>query len=296
MIISTGICQRYVQDEYSMAAMAFDIAVRKALATGAKFGYLAGLANFSWPDPLKSNKTVDGEQKLGGLVRSCIAIYDCATSYGVPIIASRSNLKNDHYAGGIKYSIPPTILVTIMGKSTKKIGPEFKNPGDLIYVLGTTRNELGGSEFYRLFGGVGNDHPQIYPDEHLPLYKAISAAIEEGLVLSAHTVSDGGLAVAFAKCALGNSFGAELDLDRISKTTEDQTTLMFSESAGRLIVSVKLEDAEKFENIMKGTNCVKAGRVRGDKRFLIKCDQDSVINESIEDIKTSYLKGVKIAQ
>jgi phosphoribosylformylglycinamidine synthase len=298
LVIAHGICPRYSQDGYAMAAMAFDEAVRNAIAVGAKFGYLACLDNFSWPDPVKSEKTPDGEQKLGTLVRSCIAIYDCATSYGIPIISGKDSMKNDYYSGGRKYSILPTLLMTVIGKIDNiklSRSSEFKTPGDFIYVLGTSRGELGGSEFYKLFGAVGNDPPRLYPDEHIPLYKALSRAIEEGLVASAHDVSDGGLAVAFAESAIGLGYGAELDLDQVPAATEREDAVLFCESPGRFVVSVPPESAEKFEKMMDGTVCRKAGRVRGDKRFLVKRGEQIIINDSIEDLKEAYNKGVKIA-
>ena len=201
LVISHGICPRYAQDGYVMAQLAFDEAVRNAIAAGAMFGYLACLDNFCWPDPIKSAKTPDGEHKLGTLVRSCIAFYECATGYNIPIISGKDSMKNDYYSGHAKYSILPTLLVTVVGKMSsihRAMSSEMKKPGDMIYVLGTTHDELGGSEFYKLFGAIGNDPPQLRPDEHIPIYKALSQAISEGVVASAHDVSEGGLAVAFA--------------------------------------------------------------------------------------------------
>ena len=298
LVISHGICPKYVQDGYSMAAVAFDEAVRNAIAAGAKFGYLACLDNFCWPDPVKSERTPDGEHKLGTLVRSCIALYDCATGYGVPLISGKDSMKNDYYSGERKYSIPPTLLVTVVGKIAsihRAVSTEFKRPGDYIYVLGTTREELGGSDFYRLFGGIGNNPPKLYPDEHIPLYKALSAAMEEGLVASAHDISDGGIAVAFAESALGFGLGAELDLAQMACKTEDKPAMLFSESAGRFIVSVSPENIERFEKAMKGTVCRKAGRVRGDKRLILKHGDEILINDGIAEVRASYFKGVDIA-
>jgi len=272
--------------------------VRNAIAAGAKFGYLSCLDNFSWPDPVKSAKTPDGEQKLGALVRSCIALYDCATAYNIPIISGKDSMKNDYYSGQRKYSILPTLLVTVVGKigNIKNArSTEFKKPGDIIYVLGTSRGELGGSEFNKLFGAVGNDPPQLHPEEHIPLYRSLSSAIEEGLVASAHDVSDGGMAVAFAESALGFGLGAELDLSLVAATTEREDALLFCESPGRFIVSVSPENADRFDKLMEGTVYRKAGRVRGDKRFLIKRGENIVVNDSIEDVKKDYNKGVGIA-
>ncbi len=295
LVISHGICPRYVQDGYAMASLAFDEAVRNAIAAGARFGYLACLDNFSWPDPVVSEKTPDGEQKLGSLVRSCIALYDCATAYGVPIISGKDSMKNDYYDGKNKYSIPPTLLVTVVGKIdhiSNSMSSEFRDAGDYLYVVGTTHDELGGSEFYRLFNGIGNNPPVLRQDEHIPVYRAHSDAIAEGAVVSAHDISDGGIAVAFAESALGRLVGAELDLGSISRTTEDPDALLFSESPGRFVVSVHPDRIARFEEIMKGLPCSRAGRVRGDHRFIIRKEDRLLINEEIEKIKQSYERGV----
>ncbi len=295
VVIAHGICPKYVQDGYVMAAMAFDEAVRNAVAAGAKFGYLAALDNFSWPDPIASEKNPDGEQKLGNLVRACLALYDCATNYGIPFISGKDSMKNDFYDGEKKYSIPPTLLVSVVGKMDNiqhALSSEFKRPGDMIYVIGTTRGEMGGSEYYSLFNGVGNNHPKLHPDEHVVSYRKLSDAIDEGLVESAHDVSDGGLAVSFAECALATDLGAEIDLSAIPAATTNETALLFSESPGRFIVSVKGENVEKFEFRMKEAVFARAGRVRGDKRLIIKRDERQIVNMPIEDAKTAYEKGI----
>ncbi len=295
LVISHGICPRYVQDGYAMATMAFDEALRNAIAAGAKLGYMACLDNFSWPDPVQSAKTPDGEQKLGTLVRACLGLYDCATHCNIPIISGKDSMKNDYYSENKKYSIPPTLLVTMVGKMNsikKAMSSEFKLSGDQVYVLGTTKDELGGSELYKLFGGVGNNPPKVDWDENLPLYKALSAAIEEGVVASVHDVSDGGLAVAFAESALGIGVGADLDISQIPAKTDNTEALLFAESAGRFIVSVHPEDVSKFEKIMKGTVFRKAGHIRGDKRFIIRRGDEFLVNEPIDKIKEAYWKGV----
>ncbi len=295
LVISHGICPRYVQDGYVMATLAFDEAIRNAIAVGARFGYLACLDNFSWPDPVQSAKTPDGEQKLGSLVRACLGMYDCATNYNVPIISGKDSMKNDYYSGSQKYSIPPTLLVTVVGKIddiSKAMSSEFKNPGDLIYVVGTTKDELGGSEYYRLYGAVGNNPPELDFDEHSAVYKALSGAIEDRLLSSVHDISDGGLAVAFSESALGIGFGAEMDLELVPTKTKRIESLMFSESSGRFVVSVPPEKVSKFEYAMSGCPVAKVGRVRGDKRFIIKRNDEVLINEPIENIKKAFNSGV----
>ncbi len=297
IVISHGICPQFIQDSYAMASLAFDEAVRNAVAVGGRAGYLACLDNFSWPDPIKSQKTPDGEYKLGQLVRACIALYDCAIAYGVPLISGKDSMKNDYYDGEKKYSIPPTLLVTVVGKIDnieRAVSSEFKKSGDYIYVLGKTREEMGGSAFYRLFGGIGNKPPKVRPEEHVPLYRALTTAISEGLVESAHDVSEGGIAVAFAESAIGTSVGAEIDVALIPAGTQNENALAFSESPGRFIVSVKPENIEKFEFTMKGQPFAKAGRVRGDRRVIIKRGDFSIINEPVEDLKNAFNKGTGV--
>jgi phosphoribosylformylglycinamidine synthase II len=295
LVVAHGICPRYVQDGYAMACLAFDEAVRNALCVGARFGYMAALDNFSWPDPIKSAKTPDGEQKLGALVRACLGLYDCSTGYSIPFISGKDSMKNDYYDGEHKYSIPPTLLVSMVGKIDdirKAVSSEFKTPGAYVYILGITRDELGGSEFFKLFGGIGNIPPQLHQEETIPLYKAFSSAMGEGLVDSAHDVSDGGIAACFAECALGLSMGAELDLNFIKAETDKLESLLFSESAGRFIVTVTPEKVERFEKALAGTLFAKAGRVRGDKRFIIRKGPQDLINESVEEMREAYNKGI----
>ncbi len=297
IVVSHGICPKFVQDAYAMASLAFDEAVRNAVAVGGRFGYFACLDNFSWPDPIKSKKTPDGEYKLGQLVRACIALYDCATSYGVPLISGKDSMKNDYYDGENKYSIPPTLLVTVVGKIDdikKAVSSDFKKPGDLIYIVGKTREEMGGSDFYRLFGGMGNNPPQVRPEEHIPVYKKLSQAMEEGIIESAHDISDGGLAVCFAESAIGGTLGAEIDLAKIAATTKNDKALLFSESPGRFVVSVKPENADKFKFIMKDLPAALAGRVRGDRRLIIKREEKMIINEEIEKLKEAYETGTGV--
>jgi phosphoribosylformylglycinamidine synthase len=277
-----------------MASLAFDEAVRNAMATGAKFGYLACLDNFSWPDPVRSEKTPDGEYKLAHLVRACLAFYDCATAYSIPIISGKDSMKNDYYSGDRKYSIPPTLLVTIVGKIddiSKSVSTEFKASGDAVYVLGKTRDELGGSEYYKFFNGVGDNPPKVRPEEHTPIYKALERAIGDGLVSSAHDCSDGGLAVAFAESAIGSGVGSDLDLSLIIRDTEKEDALLFGESPGRFVVSVKEENIKRFEEIFSGCLFAKVGRVRGDHRVIIRRGDKLLVNEQVEDLKVLWNNG-----
>ena len=150
-----------------MAACAIDEAVRNAVAVGAPLDRLAGLDNFCWCDPVRSEKTPDGEYKLAQLVRANEALYDLTTAYGVPCISGKDSMKNDYQIGDVRISIPPTLLFSTLGKMEdvrKAVTMDVKKPGDLVYVLGKTFRELGGSEWYALHGAIGNGVPKVNAD------------------------------------------------------------------------------------------------------------------------------------
>ena len=148
IVIANGICPRYSDiDAYHMAAAAIDEAVRNAIAVGTPLDRLAGLDNFCWCDPVRSEKTPDGEYKLAQLVRANQALYDITTAYGVPCISGKDSMKNDYQIGSVRISIPPTLLFSTLGKMEdvrKAVTMDVKKPGDLVYVLGKTFPELGG--------------------------------------------------------------------------------------------------------------------------------------------------------
>ena len=215
-------------------------------------------------------------------------MYDYSTSYGVPIISGKDSMKNDYYVNNEKYSILPTLLVTVVGKIddvNKAISADFKQSGDYIYIIGHTKDELGGSEYHKLFGGVGDKNPKVNPDETVPIYKKFSMAAEEGLMKSAHDVSDGGLAAALAECSIGGNTGITVDLDFVPRDNEGEDVILFSESAGRFVVSVSEYKTKEFEKLMIGVPFARIGKVRGDKRFIIKKGEYSLINEDVNELR-----------
>ncbi|MEM4195283.1 MAG: phosphoribosylformylglycinamidine synthase subunit PurL [Candidatus Anstonellales archaeon] len=280
VVIGHGICPKYIQDPYDMAAMAFDEAVRNVVCAGSY--PIAALDNFCWPNPLED------EEKLGALVRANKALYDAAVEFGVPFISGKDSMKNDFVdRNGVKHSINPTILITaigIMDDASKAIGSDFKEAGDLIYVTGITKDELGGSELYKLFGIVGNKNPKVNFSLNKKTYKAIHNACVRELLRSMHDVSDGGLAIALAECAIAGGIGIDVDVSRVENETDKLEALLFSESAGRVVFSIHPEDKEEVEKLLGSIPYALIGRVRGDSRFVIRAWGRQVLNEDIEKL------------
>ncbi len=266
LVVSCGICPRYGDiDTYAMAACAVDEAVRNAVAVGADPEHLCGLDNFCWPDPELSEKTPDGDHKLAQLVRCCRALYDVCTAYRLPCVSGKDSMKNDYLIGGRRISIPPTLLYSVAGRIDdvrRAQTMDFKAAGDLIYVLGLTRGELGASEYFARHGAVGNRVPQVDTAANHRLYGALHRAISAGIVRSCHDCSDGGLGVALAESAFAGGLGCRLDLRLVPREgLERDDFLLFSESAGRFVASVAPGDAPAFERELAGCTLALVGEV-----------------------------------
>jgi phosphoribosylformylglycinamidine synthase II len=259
IILAEGINPFYSDlDTYPMMASVIDEAVRRVISVGGSLDQIAGLDNFCWPDPVLSEKTPDGLYKMAQLVRANKALYDVTTSYKVPAISGKDSMKNDSVRGGRKISIPPTVLFSTIGKMEdigRAVTMYFKKSGDSIYVVGLTKNELGGSEFFRVLAreqgtpaSCGGQVPQLDIPGALALYRSMSEATSRGLLHSSHTPTLGGLAVAFALPAIGGCLGAEIDLSLLccEGTLEDDAKL-FSESNSRFVITCAPQDDAAVE-------------------------------------------------
>ncbi len=266
IILSGGILPRYSDiDTYHMVASIIDLAIRRIIAVGGKLGHIAGLDNFCWPDPVQSPKTPDGEYKLAQLVRANQALYDYTKAFLVPCISGKDSMKNDSTRGGKKISIPPTVLFSAIARMddiAKAVTLDAKFAGDLVYVIGNTADELGGSEYFAMLDATGNNVPKVDAEYAQAVYRAVSAVTEAELADSLHTPALGGLAAGFAKVAMGGRLGLEIDLAKIphqGNLTPEQ--LLFSESNSRFIMTVKPENAARVEELLKGIPFAQVGKV-----------------------------------
>ncbi len=294
LVVSHGICPRYSDiDTYHMVSCVVDEAVRNAIAVGGSLDLMAGLDNFCWCDPVQSEKTPDGHYKLAQLVRANQALYDICTFYGVPCISGKDSMKNDATIGGIKISIPPTLLFSVISRMDdvrKAVTMDAKRPGDLVYVLGMTYPELGASEYFLSKGAVGNSVPRVRLKEARRQYEALSRAIGQGLVASCHDCSDGGLGVALAETAFSGSLGMHVDLDAIPQDgIERMDYLLFSETPSRFVITVKEEAREGFEKIMKGTTFACVGKTTEEPRLKFETRGKTALDEPLDDLKQAWL-------
>ena len=298
-VISNGIAPRYSDiDAYAMAAAAVDEALRNAVCVGVDLDMIAGLDNFCWPDPVESSKTPDGRYKLAQLVRANRAIDDVCRAYRLPCISGKDSMKNDAILDGKKISVPPTILFSLIGNHPdvrKAVSSDFKSPGDAIYLLGQTHQELGASELSYMMreegrGGIGGAVPNIDAERNLALYRALCSAMGDGLVASAHDCSEGGLAVALSECCFGADSGASVSIDGLWSACEHLDTwgALFGESLGRIIVSIRPDDCEAFEESMSGNPCQLLGAVvQGDAITVSRNSEDALV-ASLSSLRNAW--------
>jgi phosphoribosylformylglycinamidine synthase len=298
-VVSNGICPRYGDiDTYHMVACAIDEATRNNVAVGGNPDRIAGLDNFCWPDPVQSEKTPDGEYKLAQLVRANQALYDYCKAFGLPLISGKDSMKNDTLIGGTKISIPPTILFSALGRINdvrRAITMDAKKPGDLVYILGVTLEELGGSEYYASKGFVGNQVPRVDAQKARLLYRKLYKAIQKGLIRSCHDCSDGGLGIALAETAFAGCFGMEIDLKRVPYTgSKRNDLLLFSESQSRFVVTLDPSKKKAFETVFNDAIYGEIGIVLEGKVFRIMgLEGKKIVEANIDDLKEAWQKPLR---
>ena len=299
LVVSNGIAPRYSDiDAYAMAAASVDEALRNAVCVGVDLDLISGLDNFCWPDPIESAKTPDGKYKLAQLVRANRALDDVCRAYRLPCISGKDSMKNDSMLGGEKISVPPTLLFSLLGNHhdvRKAVSSDFKKPGDAIFLIGQTHQELGASELSYMLrddgaGGIGGTVPEIDPERNMTAYRALTAAMSRELVASAHDCSDGGLAVALAECCFGSDSGAKLDITPIWSDCDHLDTwgALFGESLGRILVSTSPDDRKAFEKSMEGITCHYIGDVSSDDGISFSRHGDVILSASMRELRESW--------
>ncbi|UCF30068.1 MAG: phosphoribosylformylglycinamidine synthase subunit PurS [bacterium] len=293
VVVANGIVPRYSDiDTYHMAACAVDEALRNYVSVGGDPDWAAALDNFCWCDPVASEKTPDGPFKLAQLVRANRGLYDAVTSYRVPLISGKDSMKNDYIMGDIKISIPPTLLVSVIGRMEdvrSAVTMDLKRPGNVLYLLGETADELGGSEYYAHFGHIGANVPQVDFTRARERYLRLHRAVVEGLVASCHDCSDGGVAVALAEMAFSGGVGLEVDLQALPTTGELRADrVLFSESASRLLVEVAPGKAGRFEKVMGSTVWARIGVCTADERLSVRSGKGLILSLALDRMRDAW--------
>lgn len=262
--LSVGLCPQYGDiDPYAMAWAAVDEAVRNVVAVGTDPATIAILDNFSWGN-------TNLPDRLGSLVRAAQGCYDAAVAYGLPYISGKDSLNNEYLgADGQRHAIPGTLVISAIGivpDISQTVTSDLKQSGNLLYLIGTTGDERGGSHYHLLHNVEGGSVPQPKPDA-ISLHGQVHQAVRQGIVRACHDISEGGLAVTLAEMCIAGGLGAAIDAD---------PTTLFSESLSRYVVEVTPTGASLLEALSVPVQ--RLGEVTEDTQLLINSGGRTLID------------------
>ncbi|MGD8506324.1 MAG: phosphoribosylformylglycinamidine synthase subunit PurL [Candidatus Bathyarchaeota archaeon] len=282
IVISCGMNPNYGRiDPYWMAASSIDEAVRNNTAVGGR--RIALLDNFTWGNPEKPDR-------MSALVRACQACYKFAKGFGAPFISGKDSLYNESPSG----PVTPTLLITAVGvipDVRRTVSMDVKQSGNMVYIVGQTYPELGGSEYYKLRGFLGKNVPEVRVSQASKIVNSIVKAIDLGYVKACHDLSEGGLAVAASEMAFTGDYGIDLHLKNVPrpKSMQRNDFTLFSESNSRFLVEVQEKQRRDFEASMKDVTFSIVGRVRREKRLLIHgIDKHTVVDVSLAELRDAW--------
>ncbi len=293
--VSCGMNPRYGDyDTYHMAASAIDEAIRNSVAVGADPTRIALLDNFCWG-------YTDRPETLGSLVRAALACHDMAVALKTPFISGKDSLNNefsyqDDVGEKVTISIPPTLLISAMGQIedvTTCTSMDAKEAGNVVYQVGTTKRELGGSHWTLVRELDGGAVPTVCTDTCNQIFPAMHQAIKAGLVRACHDMSEGGLAVAAAEMAFAGGLGMTLDLRAVTTDQPfdgdaDKVIKLFAESNTRFLVEVAPENCSAFEAVFSGSTVSRIGSVTEDDQLMINDGEQIVLRTPIGQLKEAW--------
>ncbi|MEL6890440.1 MAG: phosphoribosylformylglycinamidine synthase subunit PurL [Actinomycetota bacterium] len=233
-----------LHDPEAMAFAAVDEAMRNVVAVGGDPDAVALLDNFSWGDPRRPST-------LGELVAAVDGCCAAAFTFNAPFVSGKDSLNNEYVGGdGERHAVPPTLVITAVAHVPdidRCVTPDLVEPGNVLMVVGQTSVEFAGSHLDLVHGAPDDPGVAPAPDpDAAGRYRRLHEAIQAGLIVSCHDVSEGGLAVAIAEMCIAGRLGATIE----SLPHADQAVALFAESCGRLVVEVEERSVPALQRIL----------------------------------------------
>ncbi len=274
LAMTTDCNSRYIYlDPEVGGAIAVAEAARNIVASGGTPLAITDCLNFGNPE--KPEIFWQIEKSADGISAACTAL-------NAPVIGGNVSLYNER-SGEAVYPTPTIGMVGLIEDLAHVTTQEVKAAGDIVFVIGETTTEFGGSELQKLLnnGVISGKAPAIDLEVEAARQQALLKAIKAGLVQSAHDVAEGGLAVAIAeKTFSANGLGVDVTL------TGSATTVLFSESQSRFVVTVKEEHAAAFVEIIKDAH--KIGVVTNDALVKINGDKGVLVEGTVEEFRSNW--------
>jgi len=277
LAVTADVNPRFMErDPYWGACSAVDEVCRNLVSVGAFPDSLLDCLNFGNPEK---------PERMGEFYEACHGLGDMAKGLDLPFVSGNVSFYNE----SIKTAVPPTpelVGVGIVPDIRKCITVNFKNEGNLIYLVGKkTEKELGGSEYYKYNRIEGGLVPRTDIETLRKCMKGILSSIEKKYVASCHDVSEGGIGICLSEMAIGGDIGATVDISQINNDLRSDI-ILFSESNTRWITEIKKDSAKLFEKTLKKENTpfIKIGYTK-EKKLNIYYDKNKLINLDIELIR-----------
>ena len=272
LAMTTDCNSRYIYlDPETGGKIAVAEAARNIVASGAEPLAITDCLNFGNPE--KPEIFWQIEKATDGMSEACKVLK-------TPVIGGNVSLYNET-SGEAVYPTPVVGMVGLIKDIDHITTQVFKNAGDLVYLLGETKDEFGGSELQKLTSGkIFGKAPELDLEVEGKNQKAVLKAIQEGLVASAHDLAEGGLAVALAESAIGSEgLGVKVN------TTGHAVSALFSESQSRFILTVKKEHQSEFEKV---TSAALIGEITEQPTLQIVHDGETIIDTPIETLEKAW--------
>lgn len=294
-------------DPYWGSVWAIAEAVSNFIAIGGEIDNAALIDNFIWPFP--------DEESLADLDKSVDACVDTAKILGMPFVSGKDSLSSTYrYPESPKRSrrtdsrvlkIPPVLLVSVFGKipDVKKTATsDFKKVGTSIVLVGKPDiQNLGGTTYFNVLGASSSNIPKTDTKNLKKVFQSITAGIKSGEILSAHDISEGGLAAALAEMCFGGDCGAKLDLSPLhtpgvgSRRRLDNTPgvnqarpdfILFNETPGTFLIEV--ENEKLARKLFSGIPHSIIGKTIKEKSISIHQHDKIIGRSSIDALKKSW--------
>jgi phosphoribosylformylglycinamidine synthase len=278
--ISSDCNSRYCYlDPRSGGKLAIIESARNVACTGARPIAFTNCLNFGNPEK---------PEIMWQFVEAVDGISEAAEALDTPVVSGNVSFYNETGDSGIKPT-PTIVMVGVIEDINKAVGTKFIAQGDKIVLLGTTRPELGGSEYLELIHGITAGLPPVVNlDRERNLHNLLIDLSKEQVINSAHDISDGGFAVALAECLLTDPvrLGAKVELE--SELRPD--AVLFGESQGRVIITVSPDELNNLRKmaVRYGIECEVIGEVDLSKTLKIKLNSEEVVSADMADIYKSW--------
>lgn len=252
LAVTTDCNSRYVfADPYKGAMIAVSEAARNIVCSGGEPVGVTNCLNFG--NPYNPEVYYQFVHAIKGMGEAC-------TKFNTPVTGGNVSFYNQSEDGPV-YPTPTIGMVGVLDNLDQKMTMHFKNAGDIIYMIGTHRNDINCSDYAHSICGVTHSPaPHFELEEEFQVQQTIARLIQEKIILSAHDTAEGGLFTAVLESAMRNNLGFEMNSDASIR----KDAYLFGEAQSRVVVSVNADLHQLFEASMQSTPYSKIGKVKGD--------------------------------